>query len=212
MPPRSRRRSPSAAPADRFGPDYYRRFYGDPRTRVVDSDSVGVLADFVAGYVRYLDIDVRTILDMGCGHGHWRAAAARLWPRARYHGVEFSEHLCAEFGWTQGSIVDFDPAAAFGRERFDLVVCQGVLQYLDDRAAARALRNLGRWVDGALYLEALTERDWRQNCDRERTDGDVHLRPGAWYRQRLARDFVAGGGGVFVGKRAGATLFELEAL
>ncbi len=89
-------------------------------------------------------------------------------------------------------------------------MCQGVLQYLDDRAAAKALANLARWTDGALYVEALTARDWRHNCDRTRTDGDVHLRPGDWYRRRLARHFLAGGGGVFVSKKSGVTLYELE--
>jgi O-methyltransferase involved in polyketide biosynthesis len=107
-------------------------------------------------------------------------------------------------------VVDLEPERQFGRSTFDLVVCQGVLQYLDDRAAARALRNLGQWTRGALYLEALTRRDWRHVCDRQRTDGNVHLRSGAWYRRRLARTFTAAGGGVFLQNAAGASLFELE--
>lgn len=208
--PRTRRTATSAT--KRFDADYYRRFYDDPATRVADAASVRTLAGFVAAYLRHLDIDVRSVLDVGCGHGHWRTAAAALWPAATYRGVEWSEHLCERFGWTHGSVADFDPEQAFGRANFDLVVCQGVLQYLDDRQAARAIANLGRWCDGALYLEALTETDWRENCDRQRTDGDVHLRPGAFYRRRLARDFLTAGGGVFVAKRAGATLFELEGL
>lgn len=210
MPPRRTRRAGPDAAADRFGADYYRRFYGDPRTRVNDAAAVGALAEFVAAYLAYLDVPVRSILDVGCGVGHWQRAAARLWPRARYHGIEYSRFLCERFGWQQGSITDLDVRAATGRDEFDLVVCQGVLQYLDDRAAAKALANLGRWCGGALYLEALTAADWRRNCDRDRTDGEVHLRTGDWYRQRLARCFRACGGGLFCSRRAGVTLFELE--
>ncbi|MEO6595436.1 MAG: class I SAM-dependent methyltransferase [Planctomycetota bacterium] len=196
--------------ADAFGAEYYRRFYSDPRTRVGDLAAVRKLATFVGGYVRYLGVPVRSILDAGCGVGHWQKAARTLWPHARYHGVEYSPHLCERFGWHEGSLADFDPARAIGQSEFDLVVCQGVLQYLDDRAAARALKNLGRWCRGALYLEALTKLDWQQNCDRTRTDGKVHLRPGPWYRQRLRQHFTAVGGGVFVSRRAGVTMFELE--
>lgn len=203
-------RSPATTPTRQFDAGYYRRFYGDPSTRVVDAAAIDRLAGFVAGYLRYLRIPVRSILDIGCGLGHWRTAGRRHWPRARYHGVEYSEHLCARFGWTQGSIVDFDPRQLRADGRFDLVICQGVLQYLDDRAAARAIDNLGRWCRGALYLEALTKRDWRENCDRSRTDGRVHLRSGAIYRRWLRRDFVAAGGGVFLPQDGDVTLFELE--
>ncbi|HEX5053078.1 MAG TPA: class I SAM-dependent methyltransferase [Planctomycetota bacterium] len=211
MPSRSNASERTARPpAGQFSAEYYRRYYGDPRTRVSDLAAVRKLATFVAGYVRYLGVPVRSVLDLGCGMGHWRTAARTLWPRARYHGVEYSSHLCARFGWHEGSIDEFDPVAAIGQSQFDLVVCQGVLQYLDDRAAARALQNLGRWCRGVLYLEALTALDWRQNCDRSRTDGRVHLRAGTWYRQRLRQHFVAAGGGVFVSRHAGVTLFELE--
>ena len=203
-------RKSDGAAGERFDAAYYRRFYGDPTSRVADRATVRSLATFVAGYLRYLQVPVRTVLDVGCGVGHWRSAVNTLWPAARYHGVELSAHLCTEHGWVRGSVVDFDPAKTLGRATFDLVICQGVLQYLDDRAAPKALGNLARWTDGALYLEALTQRDWRHNCDRTRTDGAVHLRSGDWYRRRLQRHFVAGGGGVFVSKRAGVTLYELE--
>lgn len=208
--PRSPRAKPlsTAASQDRFGAAYYQRFYEDPRSRVGDEAAVGRLAGFVAAYLQYLEVPVRRILDLGCGVGHWRTAAARLWPRASYQGVEFSQYLCERFGWQHGSAADFTPR---GRQPgFDLVVCQGVLQYLDDRAAARALDNFGRLCRGALYLEALTATDWRQNVDRTVTDGDVHLRSADWYRRRLATRFQACGGGVFVARSAGVTLFELE--
>lgn len=202
-------RAPQAGSA-RFDAAYYERYYRSPKTRVSDPAAVDKLADLVAAWTRYLDLPVRHVLDVGCGLGHWRAAVARRWPRARYHGVEWSEHLCRELGWAHGSVADFDPGQVLGRATFDLVICQGVLQYLGDHAAAKALANLARWTDGLLFLEALTQRDWRENCDRARTDGDVHLRPGSFYRRRLARHFLACGGGLFVARNSGCSLFELE--
>ncbi len=208
--PAARRRpgQSTAASPDAFGADYYRRFYEDPRTRVGDRAAVRKLASFVAAYLTYLDVPVRRILDLGCGVGHWREAAAGLWPQASYLGVEYSRYLCERFGWECGSAADFAPT---GRHRdFDLVICQGVLQYLDDDTAARAIANFGRLCRGALYLEALTKLDWQQNCDRSVTDGNVHLRSGDWYRSRLATDFQDCGGSVFTARRAGVPLFELE--
>lgn len=193
-----------------FGADYYQRYYDNEETRVSDVSEIRRLATFVAGYLQYLQIPVRSILDVGCGVGHWRTVSKELWPKARYYGVEYSEHLCAQFGWQQGSATNLNAKAKLGRSTFDLVVCQGVLQYLDDRAAAAALKNFAKWSDGALYLEALTEKDWQENCDQTVTDGDVHLRPGSFYRERLNKHFQDCGGGVFCSRRTGVALFELE--
>lgn len=189
----------------RFDAAYYRRFYGARRTRVADLAATRRLCQFAVAYLRYLQLPLRTVLDLGCGLGSWRKALAESAPGARYRGVEVSPYLCARFGWQQGSVVDYR-----SDRTFDLVVCQGVLQYLDDAAAVKAIANLGRLTRGALYLEALTRGDWQQNCDRSVTDGDVHQRPAAWYRTRLRRHFVAVGGGLFLHRTAPATTFELE--
>lgn len=190
-----------------FDAAYYRRYYGDRATRVADAQSTRRLADFVCHYLRFLDIEVREVVDLGCGLGHWRDAIAAHFPRARYTGVEFSEFLCNKLGWRQGSAVDY------AHERpVDLVVCQGVLQYLDTKPARAALANLAKLTKTALYLEALTQRDWDENCDRAVTDGDVHLRPAGFYRRALRPNFMTCGGGVFVKRDSGVHLFELEHL
>src|SRR5690606_8441355 len=123
------------------------------------------------------------------GFGYWQPVIARHFPNASYTGVEFSEYLCRTYGWTRGSVVDF----AADRP-FDLVICQGVLQYLDDEQADLAIKNLGRLTRQFLYLEVLTIQDWTRNCDQSVTDGETFKREGNWYRERLAPLFQNLGG------------------
>ena len=188
-----------------FDAAYYERFYLDPRTRVAEPMDIEIQARFLASYLDYLKIRVRWILDLGCGLGRLREPLLARFSRARYTGVEVSEHLCAELGWERGSADTFR-----SRRRFDLVICQDVLQYLDDPEAERAIENLARLCRGALWFGALTREDWEENCDQARTDRNGYVREGAWYRRRLAPAFVCAGGGVFVARRAGVVMFELD--
>ncbi|MFT3765773.1 MAG: hypothetical protein QM820_09680 [Minicystis sp.] len=90
------------------------------------------------------------------------------------------------------------------------MVCQGVLQYLADADAARAIDNIAAMCRGFLYLEAITKRDMREACDREATDVAVHLRTGAWYRKRLGEHFIAVGCGLYYVKDGPLVFYELE--
>lgn len=193
--------------AARFDKAYFDRYYRNPTTRVASRRETLRLARFVCSYLKFLGQPVERVVDLGCGLGWWRAAIARHFPRAAYTGVEISPYLCREHGWQRGSVVDWSAS-----EPFDLVICQGVLQYLDAAQARRAIRNLVSLCGGALYLEALTREDWERNCDRQTTDGDTHLRPVAWYRAELGPRFTSCGGGVFLAPRSPAVLFELEKL
>jgi len=192
------------ADGTRFDEAYYDRFYKDPGSRVSEGDEVERLVAFVASYLKYLQIPVESALDLGCGLGPWRAPLTRHFPKVSYQGVEVSPHLCRELGWAQGSVVDWDSEPA------DLVVCHGVLQYLGARDAKRAMKNLSRLTHGALFLEVLTQEDWEENCDQWRTDGDLKLRPAAWYRRALEGRFIGVGGGLFLPADSDVVLYELE--
>jgi 2-polyprenyl-3-methyl-5-hydroxy-6-metoxy-1,4-benzoquinol methylase len=188
----------------RFDKEYYRRFYFDSRTAVTSRAEMKARANLIAAYVNHIGLPVRRMLDAGCGIGLLRSPLTRALPRAEYTGLEFSEYLCERFGWTRGSL------ASWSADPFDLVVCYDVLQYLDDRTAARAIANLGRLTRGVLYLSALTTRDWRENCDRTRTDRDVHLRDASWYAARLRRHFRPSGAGLWIRRGAPLTTWEME--
>ena len=197
----------STARRFRFDKGYYERFYEASNNPEQSDSAIARLGAFVTGYLGHMNLPVRRVLDIGCGVGNWRPIIARAHPRASYTGVEYSQYLCDELGWIQGSVVDFS-----ANQPFDLVICQGVLQYLDARQARRAIGNLARLSRGALYLEVLTRRDWKDNCDQEHTDGHVYRRTGEWYRTELARYFINCGGGVFLVKESPVVLYELEAL
>lgn len=189
----------------RFDAEFYRRYYRDPETRVATRAEQQRLADFVCAFTAYLGFTVTRVLDAGCGLGYMRRSVRRFFPKATYVGLEVSEYLATRHGWVCQGLEDYRPKAPF-----DLVLCHDVLQYLDDRAAPKAMANLGRISRGALYFSALTREDWRSTADRSRSDGGVHLRPANWYRRRLARNFRPVGGGVLVRRGHAPVLWELE--
>jgi SAM-dependent methyltransferase len=188
-----------------FDRAYYRRFYFDPRTAVANRREMAARARLVASFTVHAGLPVRRILEAGCGTGMLRGALRRLLPRAQYVGLETSQYLCERYGWEHGRIEEFRADT-----QFDLVICYDVLQYLDERAAARALANFGRLCRGVLYFSALTRYDLKHNADLARTDANVHLRSAHWYRSRLRRQFSEAGLGFWVRRGAPLTLWELE--
>jgi trans-aconitate methyltransferase len=188
-----------------FEAAYFRKFYLNAATRVVTPREMRARAALIVAALAHASIPVRSILDAGCGIGLLRKPFAELLPKARYTGLEASEYLCGRYGWTQGSVIDY----ATPRPS-DLVVCYDVLQYLDDRNAARAVKNLARLSRAALYVSALTREDWRENCDQTRTDPAVHLRSGDWYRRRLQKHFRYLGFGLWLRRDVTAILWDME--
>jgi SAM-dependent methyltransferase len=188
-----------------FDQAYYKRYYFDPKTAVSSNREVRARATLIAAYAEHIGLPVGRILDMGCGTGGLKARLLKLLPRATYTGVEVSEYLCKRYGWEQSSVEDYR-----SKTPFDLVVCYDVVQYLDERAATRAIENLAELCRGVLYFTALTRADWDENCDQRRTDRNVNLRPGEWYRKRLRRGFREIGAGFWLRRDSPLTVWDLE--
>ena len=188
-----------------FDQAYYDKFYFDPRTAVTTQAEMRARAQLIIAYAGHVGLPVRRILDAGCGTGMLRKPFEKAFPKARYVGLDVSEYLCERYGWEHGTVDTWRSAVPF-----DLVVCYDVVQYLDERAAARALGNLARLCRAVLYFGALTATDWQRNCDRRRTDAEVHMRDGSWYRARLRRYFHEIGAGFWLRRGAPLTVWELE--
>ena len=191
---------------DDFDQDYYDRFYENPQTCAVDEAEAGRQAAFIAAYLDYLEVPVRRIADIGCGLGRVLRALGARYPNAKTVSVEFSEYVCERHGWKQDSVVDFSAS-----KPFDLVVCNDVIAYLDDRNCARAINNLARLTSAALFLGVLTKEDWRL-CDTERTDDQQYLRSQAWYAKRLGKHFVNVGGGIYLKKPLAFPVWTMDRL
>lgn len=187
-----------------FDRAYYERFYRNPETRAISPAAARRQAQFIAAYLKHLEVPIRRILDIGCGIGTTLRALGRAFPAATVHGVEFSEYLCDRYGWERGSVVDY-----CSDRDWDLVVCNDVLTYLDENACSKALTNLASLSRAATYLGVLTIEDDGQ-YDRQRTDPLQHRRPAGWYRRRLSRHFMAVGGGVYLKRPPPVTVWALE--
>jgi 2-polyprenyl-3-methyl-5-hydroxy-6-metoxy-1,4-benzoquinol methylase len=190
-----------------FDYEYYKRYYFDPATAVTSKREMQARARLIAAYALHTGLPARRILDAGCGTGLLRPWLKRYLPKATYTGIEASEYLCERFGWQQANIESYKPTAPF-----DVVVCYDVMQYLDSRTADRAIANFGKLCRGALYFTALTKVDWEHNCDRSRTDSNVHLRSAQWYRSRLRVHFRESGCGFWLRRGAPFTVWDLESI
>lgn len=188
---------------ERFDAAYYSRFYG--RRPVHDRRRIGMLAQGVMSFAAWWRIPIRSVLDVGAGKGYWRDWLASAYPSVIYHGIDVSEHACRRYGHERADLATWRP-----RRRYDLVVCQSVVQYLDDTEATAAIATLGEACRGLLWLEIPTAHDRDHSIDPSATDLDVHWRSGRWYRTRLERSFTEVGAGLWLSHDSPAVLFELE--
>jgi hypothetical protein len=159
----------------------------------------------VTGFVQWIGAENERLLDVGAGTGLWGTWFKVHMPEVRYRSVDVSEYACATYGHERRDISRWR-----GREKYDLVVCQGVLPYLDDEACAKAIANMAAMCRGFLYLEAITARDLRDVCDRSRTDVRVRGRPATFYRRLLAKHFEPLGCGLYHGRGGDKLFYELE--
>jgi len=187
----------------RFDGAYYRRFYG--RRPVHDRRHIARLGEGVISLASWWRIPIRSVLDVGAGKGYWRDWLAESHPRVKYHGIDASDYACRRYHHELVDIAEWQP-----RRRFDLVVCQSVMQYLDDNQAEKAITTLGGACRGLLLFDAPTVADRESVIDPSSTDLDVHWRTGTWYRKRLTVGFTEIGGGLWLSRECSAPFFELE--
>lgn len=159
---------------------YFDRWYRS-RRRVVTPQSIGRKASLALAAAEYfLERPVRSVLDIGCGEGAWRAVLRRKRPGIRWVGVDPSEYVVRRFGRRRnirlGSFGDL-PGLRLGGP-FDLVVSSDALQYVPTSDLRRALPALARMLRGVAWLEAHTADD-ALDGDRE----GWHLRSERQYRR-----------------------------
>jgi hypothetical protein len=188
-----------------FDAAYFDRFYESRATRVYGKEQIAHLARGVTELIAWWGGELRAVLDAGAGIGLWRDWFKKHKPGVRYVSTDVSEYACARYGHEQRDITKWR-----ARERFDLVICQGVLPYLSDDDCKRAIGNLGAMSRGFLYLEAVTSRDLDELCDRTKTDVTMKRRTAAWYRRELGKHYVTLGGGLYYAKRGSVGFYELE--
>ena len=160
---------------------YFDKWYRHPRHRVKSAHYVARQAAFVLGAAEYLlERPITSVLDVGAGEGHWRAALRRRRPGLRYYGVDPSDYVVRRFGRRRniqlGSLGTLHKVKL--PRSFDLIICCGVLNYVADdeiTAGLRTLRNLAR---GPLYLEIFAREDDAEGDFRRRA-----AKPAAWYRR-----------------------------
>jgi Methyltransferase domain len=189
----------------RFDEAYYHRFYESPQTRVVSPDEHGHLANFVVGFARWNKVDLKSVLDIGAGIGLWKQWLEKHDKSIAYTGTEVSQVMCKKHGFLHRDIARWRD-----RKKHDLIICQGVLQYLPDPDVAPAVANIAAMSRGLIYMEVTTRGDLRDRCDKTRTDADIFVRNGSYYRGIFAKHLVSVGAGLWWVKDKPPPFYELE--
>ena len=192
--------------ADDFDARYFARFYGDPATRLDNPAHVEHLIAGIVNLIEFWRYPLQRVLDVGAGTGAWGAWFRRHRPSTIVRGTDISEYACATYGHELRDISSWRDD-----EEHDLVICNGVLAYLDDAACTRAIDNLAAMTGNFLYLSTRTEEDVTAGTlDRSRSDPAGFIRPARFYRERLEGYFRCIGAGLWQAHTAPDDLLRLE--
>ncbi len=131
----------------------------------------------------HLERPIRSVLDIGCGEGAWRAPLLKLRPQLRYLGFDSSEYVVTRYGRARN--LHFARFGEFSQLRpcppVDLLVCSDVLHYLPTREFTRGLPGLVDLCAGVAFLETFSREDHAEG-----DDADFQQRPASFYRKRFA--------------------------
>ena len=171
---------------------YFDKWYRAPASRVRSPAELARLVRFVVATAEYvLARPIRTVLDVGAGEGNWLPVLRAQRRSIVYQGVDPSEYAVRRFGRRRniilGDLTSLDelPLA----DGYDLVIANGVLNYVGTDALRAGLPRLARRAAGMLYLELFTAAD--------SVVGDTNfapLRSAAWYRRTLRAAGLVGCG------------------
>ncbi len=175
---------PKSSPAKTYDQKYFEKWYRDPVHRVRTPVEFARQVDFALHMTEWvLQRRVTSVLDVGCGEGQWGVALRKRRPKLHYVGVDPSnwavETHGARRGVRLGGITDLD-AVLDPDAQFDLVLCVGMLNYLDAATLRVGLRQVARRTAGVAYLEIFAHGD--------EYVGDTAWpkpKPAAWYRTTL---------------------------
>lgn len=204
------REAARAARAKNYDRRYFDKWYRDPRHAVVHGGVLARRVQLAVAAAEYLlERPIRSVLDVGCGEGRWRAPLLRARPGLRYVGVDGSAYAVARYGRERG--IRHARLAELPRMKlggpFDLVVCSDVLHYVPTAEVRVALKAIARLLGGVAFIEVFARED--------ETVGDDEAfqpRPAATYR-RLFREagLVHVGLHCFAGRRLAQELVSFEA-
>lgn len=162
---------------------YFERWYrgGEQRERRAETARKAALAVALAEY--YLGRPLRSVLDIGCGEGHWRAPLLKLRPGLHYQGIDGSEYAVARYGRARNlHLIRFEQLAELRFDRsHDLLVCSDVLHYLPAPVLERGLSGFAELGHGVAFIDLF--------CRGDAAEGDEHefrARPASFYRRRFA--------------------------
>jgi SAM-dependent methyltransferase len=141
---------------------YFDRWYRESRDAHAHARALPRRVRLAVAAAEYLlERPIRSVLDVGCGEGRWRALLLRARPRVRYLGIDSSPYVVGRYGRRRN--IRLGRFGDLGRlrlkRRFDLIVCSDVLHYVPLAEARSGLRAIGRLLEGVAFLELFTAED-----------------------------------------------------
>ena len=188
---------------------YFDKWYRHPDHSVASPVELRRKAAMVMAQAEYyLGRPVRSVLDVGCGEGVWRAPLRSLRPGLHYQGLDASEYVVARYGRSRNIGL-----ARFGQleylrfdQRFDAVVCTDVMHYLKPAELRAGLGGIADMLEGVAFLEVFTNRDG--------VDGDMegfHARAPSWYLRAFSEaGLMPCGSHCYLGPRLERRIAALE--
>ncbi len=169
----------------RYDRDYFQRWYPEGREGIRSRDALQRRVALAVALTEFaLERPIRSVLDVGCGEGTWRAPLRRLRPGVDYLGLDSSAYAVARYGRSRnlalasfGDLAHLRPCAPV-----DLLICADVLHYVPAAELRQGVPGLAALCGGVAWIEAF--------CRGDAIEGDTEgwlARPPAFYRRLLER-------------------------